>query len=109
MLLLAVATTHADERPHRVIVKFGSICCGPDFSAMNRVSEVVTNHEQTSGRPIKKTWVPWGMEGDTTLCLGLEEYSASEQADLIGHVRKALEKSVGTKLEENVPCRGGWS
>jgi|SRR6266850_8322844 len=109
-LLALPANTYSNptELPHRLIVKFGSICCGTDPNARQQLSGIISQYEQQIRTPIvsKKLW--WGIEGEFTLCFTLSELSAPLQEALVSDVRARV-RSKHVKIEENVVCRGGWT
>src|SRR5881275_2084105 len=72
-LLPIFSFAYAGDEPYRVVIKFGSLCCGPDATAVDRVASLMKGHESETGRLLKKRWVVWGLEGDMSLCLRLED------------------------------------
>jgi hypothetical protein len=96
------------DPPTRLIVKFGSVCCGPDGNALSRLMETVDAYERRIGRGLARQTVPWGIEGDFTICFRLDELDATMQGVFVRDVKGAL-RSGSAKVEENMPCRPGWT
>ena len=108
LLLLAVAPAFAAGESYRVVIKFGSVCCGPDLKAMDRVREVIVSESQRAGRALGEKKVHWGHEGESNLCLSLQGLDAGRQAEIVGRLKAAVEKGNTVKLVENAACREGW-
>ena len=107
LLAFPVAVFSADIQ-HRLVVRFGSICCGPDREAAAQLAEVVSKYERHIDKPIESKKLRWGKEGDFSLCFKLSELSPSMQMSFVNEVRAAV-RSTSVKIDEHVVCAGGWS
>ncbi len=95
--------------PNRLIVRFGSICCGTDENAVTQIAEIISKYERQITKPIVSQKVHWGFEGEFTLCFTLTELSAPMQDAFVSDVRTTVTSS-RVKIEENIGsgCSGGW-
>ena len=109
ILVLMVTTGYAaEEDSYRVIIKFGSVCCGIDVNAMEHISEILSQYENKLGTSFEKHMIYWGEEGEVNMCLRPNGISAAEQDRLIERLRAAIRDPGLVKLEENAICTEGW-
>jgi hypothetical protein len=109
ILALMVTTGYAaGEDSYRVIIKFGSVCCGIDAHAMEHISETLSQYENKHGVSFEKHMIYWGEEGEVNMCLRLNGISAAEQEKLIERLMTAIRDPGLVKLEENAICTEGW-
>jgi hypothetical protein len=104
LLTLPLHAQQAAPEQYRLVIGFGSVCCGPDYSAMRRAQEVA---EQTAGRigkPIVMKQVWYQREGETAFCFPLKELRASAQAQFVSRIKAALGKDAIAQVEENDAC-----
>jgi len=107
LLALFAIPLHAQEaapEQYRLVIAFGSLCCGPDYSAMRRAQEVA---EQTAGRigkPMAMNQVWYQREGETAFCFPLKELRATGQAQFVSRIKAALGKDAIAQVEENEAC-----
>jgi hypothetical protein len=94
----------AKDVNYRVVVLFGSVCCGIDHGASDRLSAIIAEYERKLGRPLEQRRVRWGLEGEVNVCLPLTELTAAEQARFVMQVQA----EVKARVHENIPCKGGW-
>lgn len=111
LLALALVASFAlgagDKAPNaRLLVSFGSICCGPDAMAVEALARVISGYEKRIGHPIEATTVHWGKEGDFSRCFSLREMNASTRRRFVDDVRAALAKG-RAEVSENTPCPEG--
>jgi len=104
-LAAALTNAGAEEETYRVVVRFGSGCCGPDAKAMDEVRRVLIDQSRALGRPFGEKWVRAGREGEQNLCLSLPGIDRAKQAHVVRRLRSALQGSQNTTLEENAACR----
>lgn len=104
LLLAAGAAPAQQDLAYRVVISFGSACCGPDAKAMDEVRRVIIDQSRALGRPFGEKWVRWGKEGEQTLCLSFFGVDAARQERIVRRLRAALEGSQFTSLEENAAC-----
>ncbi|MGH8119119.1 MAG: hypothetical protein ACRESK_00735 [Gammaproteobacteria bacterium] len=105
---LVLATCPADDINYRVVVRFGSVCCGPFSDAYDYVYELVAAREKLMGKSLVKERKGWGEEGEYNLCLKLDELTASEQEEFVQELLVATTKPGTIQVAENVPCRSSW-
>ena len=109
VLALLVATGYADgEETYRVVIKFGSVCCGINFDLKDRVFQLLSERDEQKGIFLDRDMVYWGEEGEFNLCLKLSELSVSEQKELTERLQLMIGASDLVKLEENIICKAGW-
>lgn len=93
----------AEDPNYRVVVIFGSVCCGIDRDAFERLSAIIAARERKLGRPIEQRRIRWGFEGEVNVCFPLTEFTQTEQAELVKQVRA----EVKAQVHEDIPCKGG--
>jgi len=108
LALLAATGYTAEEETYRVVIKFGSVCCGIDMDLKDRISRLLSERGERTGKPLDRHMVSWGEEGEFNLCLKLDELSVSEQKELTERLQLMIGKSELVKLEENIICKAGW-
>lgn len=108
LLSLLVAACPAGDINYRVVIRFGSVCCGPRSMASDYVYELIAAREKMIGKPLVKDTVSWGKEGEYNLCMMLQEMSVPEQDDFARQLRSATTKPGTIQVAENVPCRSSW-
>ena len=108
LLLVAAPAAPAQEATYRVVIRFGSACCGPDPKAMDEVRRVIIDQSRALGRPFGEKWVRWGKEGEQNLCLSLYGVEGARQEAIVRRLRAALAKSENTRLDENAACPEGY-
>lgn len=101
----AKANSNENNVSYRLVVEFGSLCCGPDGNAMRQLSEVVAKYEKQIAKPIVSKIVHPGLEGETTFCFQLSELSSETQVDFVSEIR-TVSRTGRVKIEENAPCSG---
>jgi hypothetical protein len=109
LLIGCCGAAAAGGPPVRVLIMFGSACCGTDHRASREVSAVIAAQEKKTGRTLAQERVSWGKEGEFNLCLPLTELSDVEQKRFVERIKNALGTSATTRLVQNVPCEGGWT
>ena len=108
-LAMLIVTVHAvEQETYRVILKFGSVCCGIDMALHEHISRILSEYERESNVSLDRHMVYWGEEGEFNLCLRLGELSATEQETLTERLRLAIGGNELVKLEENALCKEGW-
>jgi hypothetical protein len=103
---LTASAQEAGQGSFRLVVSFGSVCCGPDGGAIQRVREAVEQAAQRIGQPVAVVTGFWGPEGDTAYCFQLNEMLREERSRFIEQLWAALKQSVNTTLRENETCPG---
>ena len=108
LALLAATGYAAGGETYRVIIKFGSVCCGIDMQTEDSISRILSEHAQESGVSLERRRVYWGEEGEFNLCLRLTGLSSDEQEKLTARLRSAIRDPELVKVEENALCKEGW-
>ena len=86
---------------YRVVVSFGSECCGTDRKALEALERVVARYPRAA---LGHTRGHWGKEGELDECFSLEGLSDAERARFVGEVRASVSGKL-TSVGENAPCR----
>ena len=108
-LTMLFSTVYAvEQETYRVILKFGSVCCGIDMAVHDRLSRILSEYEKETSVSLDRHTVYWGEEGEFNLCLRLGALSAKEQETLTERLRSAIAGNELVKLEENTLCKEGW-
>ena len=92
----------------RLVVKFGSVCCGIDSGAYEDVRALVREREAAAGFKLPARILHWGKEGEVTLCYALRRLRPSDQVRLINEIRAVKAERGEMKVEENAPCAERW-
>lgn len=103
------SATLPTEIPHRLIIRFGSICCGTDMQAHKQLSGIIAKYEQKIGKSIVAKRINWGKEGEFTLCFTLTELGVPTetiQQSFVNDVRAAIRSNL-VRIEEDVACKVG--
>ena len=67
VLTLLVAPGYAaEEETCRVVIKFGSVCCGIDMDLKERVFQLLSEREQRLGISLDRRKVYWGKKVNLT-------------------------------------------
>jgi hypothetical protein len=91
---------------NKLIVKFGSECCGIDIEAHKKLFDIIAKYEKVLHAKISFETLFWGKEGERNYCFGLKEMDDSQQAAFIQEVKSISSELV--KVEKNVVCSAGW-
>lgn len=95
---------------HRLVVVFGSHCCGPNRDAIAGLNRLIDDFEAKYQRVLAREIISWGIEGDHTYCFRLSRLSGADRRKFVSEVHK-LAGSKGnsggwTKVLEYAPCAG---
>jgi hypothetical protein len=85
---------------YRVVVSFGSECCGTDEKGRRSLEKVV------GGYPIKalgEVRGHWGKEGEYDVCFTLDGLSVADRARFVAQVKTAVSRKL-VAVEENATC-----
>jgi hypothetical protein len=85
LLMLSPVPAHAADKVCDVTVSFSSKCCGIDMQAYKAVKTILKDQPTITSRRI-----PWGKEGEFTLCLST--MTSSQIEPLYTQIRDALPK-----------------
>ncbi len=100
-LLALFASLALSSSPSSLVITFGSICCGTDHQAGQRLQAVL------AGTKAKVSGESWGKEGEYDVCLDLSPLSEAERSELVAKVNAALAtaKHVSFKTDARCPKR----
>ncbi len=84
--------------PARLVVSFGSICCGTDSAAETRLRAVPL----PSGVTLQHA--SWGREGESDECFDLSPLSTSERAAFVKRVSAAIAGGENVSVVEDGAC-----
>jgi len=108
VLYVVTACGVSEELVYRIVVRFGSVCCGIDHEVYDKVMQHIADREQQTGNPIAVKKVYWGKEGEFNLCMPLDELPEAGRTEFI-HKLKSVTKNVPTvKVDENSRCTDSW-
>lgn len=86
----ATATLSA---PERLVVHFGSICCGTDQAAEVRLDSVTDQR-------VKRTRAHWGKEGERDECFDLSALDPLARESFVKRVRAAVAGGENVTIDE---------
>lgn len=87
---------------YRLIVSFGSICCGTNKEAEKEIIQTISLYEKEKGVKLHRKKVYWGKEGEFDYCFKLSEISKTEQKKLIAKIKSIAERTKQVEVRENV-------
>jgi hypothetical protein len=108
LLFISAGAPAAEADTVRLLISFGSQCCGTDHQALEEVSKAVSALERQTGRSLAQERISWGKEGEFNLCLPLTELDVAGQRLFVARIKTALVKSKLTQVLENAPCAAAW-
>lgn len=91
---------------HRVVVSFTSIGTGIDGAARDQLLEILDRWRIAKGHELETERRRWGKEGETDVCVTLDELSDAERGKFLGEVRAVAGKSDRVQITESATCRG---
>lgn len=91
----------ANPRQYRLIISFGSECCGIDQKAEKEIGEIIAKYEKKNNVKLERKTVRWGKEGERDFCYLLGELSKGEQWRLIAEINAVAKKSKLVDVKEN--------
>lgn len=91
----------ANPRQYRLIISFGSECCGIDQKAEKEIGEIIAKHEKKNKVKLERKTIRWGKEGERDFCYLLGELSKDEQIKLIAEIKSVAKKSKLVDVKEN--------
>lgn len=89
---LFVSTSYAENEKYRVVIYFGSICCGPDVKDISGVNKFISSFETKKQVKLSAASPSGsiGEEGEHAKCYKLKELSNEAQKELIEGVKNLL-------------------
>jgi uncharacterized protein YihD (DUF1040 family) len=93
---------------YRVVIRFGSVCCGTHSIASDYIYVVIAEREKLIGKTLEQEKVHWGKEGEYNLCMMLHELTADEQEKFVGQLELATTRPGTVQVDGNVPCESVW-
>lgn len=105
--VFASGQTPAKDKTQRLVISFTSICCGIDHEAKQKLDDFIKQYEKAKGKPLTKSAVHWGKEGEIDYCLQLSELSRKQQKTFISQVRSLIGKSKLVDIKDNAACQSG--
>ncbi len=102
--LITINFAHSDDHRYRLVVKFGSQCCGTDKAARQRLAEIIAMYEQRDANKIVFKKFYWGKEGEYSACFKLKELSEEQKMEFVKAVNASIHSSDIIKISENAPC-----
>lgn len=105
LFVVAVFTHHSkaetSKTTYRLIISFGSECCGIDHMAQDEIDKFIAAYEKKKKVKLQRKVVYWGKEGERDYCFTLSEISKKEQANLIAEIKTIAKKSKLVEVKEN--------
>lgn len=99
----ATEPTASASDVYRVVVSFGSECCGTDRQAKDALDALVGRYP---GAALGHTSALWGKEGETDECFTLAGLSPDDQKRFVDDLRKTVANHL-TTVTENSTCHPG--
>jgi hypothetical protein len=88
----------AAPAPERFVVSFGSICCGIDVKARQRLHDIAV----PSG--VRRRQSSWGKEGEEDECFDLSSLGDADRAAFMVRVRAAIAGGENVSIGEDGDC-----
>ncbi len=108
-----VATTHTNpemndnprvdlpDSMYRVIVSFISSGEGTDGKAMEKLNQIIEQHQKDFGMPVAKEEIPWGREGEMDICFKLLGQDKKAKDTFVRNLQEAFKGNQLVFIEEN--------
>jgi len=105
---LVTASGVSEKLVYRIVVRFGSVCCGIDREVYDKVMRLIADREQQIGKTIAVEKVYWGKEGEFNLCMALDELPEARRFVFVHKVKDITDNVPTVKVDENSPCTASW-